>query len=430
MVEHAGSSGASRGFKTFVGISASVVLIALVVLNLRPAASRVNVRSGLDSSATTSSEAAPGTIKSTAMLVNASSGLEDLQSGQVTPMQKPGNFLGYSYPIAVYAPDGGSLFYSSLSAARAVDAYKSPSGQGLNAGDVVGRPSIRVRDLQTGADTLFADGAFSMAVSATGAVAYVRASDPDYRVGSPYVGDVVVQSSPTAKPEVWSTEPGLYEVVAWAKGRLFVDHQIPGGSEAGVELLFSAPGSFSTLDGGVVALSGDGTTALMNAAAPDGESNQLRVMDVATGKAAGPPIAMGSIVTVGGASWVDDTVVVWGTTPESPALFVLSATRSDTGYAFTLKDSFALHGVTVPHDAWMASDARTVVAIADPPIRTPFGQRPEVRSRLLVQCDATNQACTYTPLPDKTNTQTGRAHNASRPLGADVASPDLAVEAR
>ena len=435
MNKREGSSGAGRLFKIVVGVGALVAAISLMIFNLGPHEHLVSVRSDVQNpSDTTLVEPATssGATVSHAVLVNASSGLEDLQTDHTTPLVKPGSIFGYSYPEAVYAPDGKSLYYNSLSAARSFDGTKSPSAQGLVVGDVIGRPSIRMLDLQTGADTLYADGASTVAVNSSGAVAYVRETNADYRYGTPSLGDVVVQRSPDSKPEVWSAEPGQYEVVAWgADDRLFVDHQVPDGTEAGVQLLYDAPGSSRVLKGGVVALSGDGTTALMNAL------SQRRRKQPTPGDECGDWASRPDRLS----TWRRSTPSVvppgWAIRSSFGAQLQIrphySCSRraaSDGATSLALKSAVPLQGVTVPQDAWMAGDGQTLIAIANPPVHTTMGQAPDVHSRLLVQCDSAEPACSYNPLPDHTDSQTGRAHNPSRPLAASDAEVPLSVEAR
>jgi len=84
-----------------------------------------------------------------------------------------GGLMGWVSPVAVPSPDGQTVAYNTFSYLIPVEPEKSWSQQGVHPGDAVGTPSIHLVDLTTGKDTVLANGAFSLAWRADGAVAYM-----------------------------------------------------------------------------------------------------------------------------------------------------------------------------------------------------------------------------------------------------------------
>ena len=115
-----------------------------------------------------------------------------LAAAPVTPL------AGWLTPVAVPSPDGRFVAYNTWRELREDDPALSWEDQGISAGDPLARPSIRLRDLQTGTDSAYVVGAFSLAWREDGAIAYFKGADRDYRAGVRYVGDVFVRDSVNA----------------------------------------------------------------------------------------------------------------------------------------------------------------------------------------------------------------------------------------
>ena len=84
-------------------------------------------------------------------------GVAKLASPPVTPL------AGWLTPAAVPSPDGRYLVYNTWQELRADDPGLSWSDQGIEPGDPLATPSLRVYDTTTGSDDVLARGAFSVA---------------------------------------------------------------------------------------------------------------------------------------------------------------------------------------------------------------------------------------------------------------------------
>src|SRR5256886_3738222 len=113
---------------------------------------------------------------------------------------------GWIAPVAVPTVGGGQLVYSTWHELRHQDPGLSWSKQGIHSGDALGTPTLWLHDFASGRDTAIDANYFSAAVRSDGAIAYVRGTDVS-RAFTTYTGDVVVRSSMSARPVVWSTEP-------------------------------------------------------------------------------------------------------------------------------------------------------------------------------------------------------------------------------
>lgn len=115
------------------------------------------------------------------------------------------------------APVNASLF-----ATLAPAAVPGPPGSGLLAYNSWRgrRPILRVRDLQTDADRVLDDGAFSIAWRRDGALGYTKAVTPTLRSPARSPRHIVVRESLESRPVRWTSEPGRYVVAAWAGNRL------------------------------------------------------------------------------------------------------------------------------------------------------------------------------------------------------------------
>lgn len=218
---------------------------------------------------------------------------------------------GWLSPVAVVSPDGRQIVYSAWRELREDDPQRSWSEQGIERADPLARPSLRLHDLATGADSVLADGAFSAAWRSDGALAYVRGVRPEYRAWERYVGDLVVRDAPRGRDVRWSDLADRYVAAAWA-GETLLAYRVRPGERLDL-LAFDGPGRPRLLgnDTSLVAVSPDGTEA----AVADGSAipGALRIVDVRTGDERAR-LALGDehtrpLTWVGYAgSWKDDLV--------------------------------------------------------------------------------------------------------------------------
>jgi hypothetical protein len=200
-----------------------------------------------------------------------------LAAPPVTPL------AGWLTPAGVPSPDGRYLAYNTWRELRHDDPQLSWSDQGIEPGDRLATPSVRVFDTEDDSDELLEDGAFSLAWRSDGAVAYFRGAERDYRAAVSYVGDVVVRASLDAKPEVWSPTRGRYIVVAWAGDRLVAYREHAG--EALDVVVFEGPGRMRVIapDSALVALSPDGQQAFVEQGPAQGRPS-VGVVELASGE--------------------------------------------------------------------------------------------------------------------------------------------------
>jgi hypothetical protein len=185
-------------------------------------------------------------------------------------------------PAAVPSTDSRYLAYNVWDELRPDDPALSWSDQGIEPGDALAAPSIRLYDTSSATDEVLAEGAFSLAWRSDGALAYFKGAEHNYRAGVPYVGDVVVRASVEAPPEVWSSEPARYVVAAWAGRRLVAYRE--GEGEALDVVVFDGPGRMRVLapDSALVAISPDGQSAFLERGPADGRP-EVRVVDAGQG---------------------------------------------------------------------------------------------------------------------------------------------------
>jgi hypothetical protein len=188
---------------------------------------------------------------------------------------------GWLTPAGVPSPDGRLLAYNSWKELRRDDPALSWSDQGIEPGDPLATPSIRLYEKASGDDAVLEDGAFSLAWRADGALAYFKGAERDYRAGVPYAGDVFVRSTTDAQPVKWSSERARYVVVGWA-GRTLIAYREREG-EALDLVAFDEPGRMRILapDAGLVAISPDGRQAFVEQGPAQGRPN-VRILDVAS----------------------------------------------------------------------------------------------------------------------------------------------------
>ena len=330
------------------------------------------------------------------------------RGGGALAAQPMGGLMGWLAPVAVPSADGRAIAYSTWRDLRPDDPQKSWAQQGIEPGDALAVPSLRLYDLTTRADTLVAEGAFSAAWRADGALAYVRGSPPEYRAGERYLGDIVVRG-PAGGTTVWSLEADRYVVAAWA-GQTLIAYRVREGEHLDLVAL-DGPGRHRELAGDthLVAVSPDGKEAFVT----DGSAlpGTVRVIDVATGReraALALASVSGAPVTwVGYAgSWTGDLV----------------AARSDAGLAvFRVGEEIRLErllqldpeqnpgGVIEPR--FVGGSARVVA-------RTSIASGPEAprddAASVLLDCDVAAARCGRTePLPARAWLRF--AYNPSRP---------------
>ena len=189
---------------------------------------------------------------------------------------------GWLTPAAVPSPDGRYVAYNAWRVIREDDPALSWQDQGIAAGDRLATPSIRLHDFRTGADEPYVKGGFSLAWRSDGAVAYFKGAERDYRAGVRYVGRVVVRDSAEGKERAWTTAVDRYIVAGWAGPTLLVYREREG--EALDVLALDGPGKARLLaaDAGLVAISPDGTEALVEHGPVNGPP-RMQLLAVASG---------------------------------------------------------------------------------------------------------------------------------------------------
>ena len=187
---------------------------------------------------------------------------------------------GWLTPAGAPSPDGRYLAYNAWKQLRRDDPALSWADQGIEPGDRLATPSIRLYESASGEDVLLEDGAFSLAWRADGALAYFKGAERDYRAGISYIGDVFVRQTPVAQPVKWSPGRARYVVVGWAGDTLIGYREREG--EALDVVAFDEPGRMRILarDSGLVAISPDGHRAFVEQGPAQGRPN-VRILDIA-----------------------------------------------------------------------------------------------------------------------------------------------------
>jgi hypothetical protein len=206
-------------------------------------------------------------------------------AGRVVTLAAPASapLVGSLGAVAVPSRDGGELAYNTWLWAKPVDWQQSLGSQGIETGDVLGTPTLRVRDLRAGSDRALEPGTFSAAWRSDGALAYVRGVTASYLANTPYLRDVVVRAGAAARPVVWSAAPGRFVVIGWAGRSLIVAEQQPGGSPNLV--LFTGPHESRPLamNASFVAVSPNGSAVLVAESYADSAVPALRELSVTDG---------------------------------------------------------------------------------------------------------------------------------------------------
>lgn len=317
---------------------------------------------------------------------------------------------GWITPVAVPTADGGQLVYSTWQELRHEDPTLSWSKQGIQPGDALGRPTLWIHDFGSGRDKVIDTNSFSAAVRADGAIAYVRGTDV-YRAFTNYTGNIVVRSSASAQPVVWSTEPAEYVAAAWA-GSTLLAYRIDKGEQLDV-LAFDGPGKQRLLlaDANLVAVSPDGAQAfLANEADIPGS---VSVVNIADGTIAETldlgSLNQGILWSAYGGSWSGDLVAA----PTNTGIAVFDVATGAISLRQLLKNdpnTFA-NGIIEPQ---FSGDTEHIIARGDAaPEKTTTAADEDSTTPL--ECDLVTAACVAGPA------EPGRdwlhpAYNPSRPL--------------
>jgi hypothetical protein len=348
-------------------------------------------------------------------------GLFDLETGDEEPLTDVYQVI-YDETVAysTIGPGGDQLFYTSYLEGGPWPGGEPPAGM---ESAVYRRTGIRVRDLSDGSDQLLADGARSVAVSPSGRIAFARGTEPDDGGGvTHYWSDVMVQGSVDAEPQVWNSEPGEYLVRAWAGDRLIAARWNPTVVADDV-VVFDGPGRLRVLatQAVLLALSPDGSTALVDQGDDKGNPHALLLVDVATGVTrtvgVGDPEARRWSLF---ASWVDDTLVVSKYFSASIETSVYRVTSTDEGPTPVLEKTIPSEvDAMLAHGTWLAGDAQSFTTQFTPRSSADPGPDPVQ----LLTCTIATGDCEVVDVPLGGEVAV-RLSNPSRPL-----PPGLPVEA-
>lgn len=291
--------------------------------------------------------------------------------------------VGPLAPVAVPSPDGQIVAYNSWAETRPLDPGLSLSKQGVQPGEPVGTPSVRLYDEATGRDSLVERGSYSPAWRSDGALAYARALSPAFRPGEPYQTEVVVRGA-TGKHEVtWTTTPARYVVYGWA-GEHLVVYRL-GDDEQVETLVLDGPGRVRSLGAGsIIAVSPAGNEVL--ALGPDNATVRLlRIADGAELASLDREAAAASYDWLAySGSWVGDTVVASG----SPGFVVFRVAGNGISVDQVLKLDPAVVPAGVQEPTFDDARGDTVTATAEVP---PTAGQPA--QAMFVDCDRTTLAC-------------------------------------
>jgi hypothetical protein len=256
-------------------------------------------------------------------------------------------------PAAVPSPDGRYVAYNTWRPLRPDDPARSWEEQGIERGDALAAPELRLRDLATGRDSVLADGAYSVAWRRDGALAYARGVERVYRALRRYETELVVRAAPDAPEVTWSAAPGRYVAVAWA-GTHLLAYRLSEGEHVDT-LVFDEPGRERVLVAGgtLVALSPDGSKAFVEEGAESGRP-RVRVLDIASGETVAAA-AVDSAVGYAG-DWHSDLVVA----PAGRALRVFRIGPTD----IAVEDEVRLPAFPI-EPRFADAEGRRVIASAD-----------------------------------------------------------------
>jgi hypothetical protein len=339
-------------------------------------------------------------------------GLLDLATGTVDGAAPTGWDLTNRPFKGVPGPGGELVYYSSQAGPD------EPGGDGTSS-----RPEIRVRNRSEGTDEQLVEGSTSFAVSATGRIAYNRATDPDQPpdMEGRSVNEVVVQDSVTAEPTTWSAEPSDYRVWAWAGDRLLVQHlNEPAENDL---LVFDGAGTSRVLVAGawLLGLSPDGSTALVHQHSPPIDlGSSVLLVDIASGAAR--PVDLGGLVIEDyetAVSWVGDTLVMTrNLTDESTnQLLIFAVGSGPDGPTLQFERAVPVGPAgAFAHDVWLDDDGSTFRVLVARYYDLSMGGEPRALPYRIDTCDATGTTCEQRELPLTTDDTVTRLRNPSRPL--------------
>lgn len=209
-------------------------------------------------------------------------------------------------PEVVPTFDGSAVYYTMWESWEGLD--------GLEPGEIGGVPVIRRVEVATGADEVFRRGSYAAAVSVDGRVGYVEDLDGAYRYSVPNPTRVRVALPDGSADQVWSTGDDLrYVTVGWAGGALLAYQVLEG--EYPVTFAFYGPGESRLLsDGGVVvAISPDGSKALLVEPGAIADKTHFVVVDPTDGSvlaSADFSTPLGPVQGTYAGDWVGDRIVV------------------------------------------------------------------------------------------------------------------------
>ena len=295
-------------------------------------------------------------------------------------------------PVAAASSDGSFVVYSSWRQLARIQ--PDARAQGLDAGQPVGIPSIRLFDLRSGQDALLASGAASPAVSTSGAIAYLAGDTPTVRQNVDYIGRIVVADSRDSKPSVWTSSSARYLPYAWARGTLLVHRGVPD-SEGADLYAFTGPDEARLLapDAFAIAVSPDGDEVLASVGIrtleliriSNGAIEDTLSLDI--GSADGPHAVMYA------GSWQGDRIVA----NSDRGLLVLN-TRGGLHVESTFTTPVLPHGINEP----VLLDDTRVQGWADvgKSQATPGGSGEQGYDNALVDCDLATESCAVGRLND------------------------------
>lgn len=295
------------------------------------------------------------------------------RSNVVLPVAASAPLVGNLGPVAAPSRDRQHVAYNTWRWAKPIDWQRPLGAQGIDTGDPLGRPQLRVLDLLHGTDTALEPGSFSVAWRADGAIAYVRASPPDYRANTPFDVDVVVRARLEAAPAVWSKTAGPYLVEGWAGRSLVVRRAAPGGR--GDLVAFDGAGTERLLaqDADLIAISPSGSEIVVSEGAAESLAPTVRLLAVRDGSEEArldltgiiDPVTRSPLTDVLGiGSWHGDRVVA--ASSSGLVVFRVSGGRISAEQVLHV-DSASSPGGGFYEPRFADPNARTIVAWGDLP---------------------------------------------------------------
>jgi hypothetical protein len=306
--------------------------------------------------------------------------------------------VGGDGPVASASPrDPATVAYGTWAWTRAVDWSRAFAEQGIETGDALGMPTLRVHDTASGGERSLEPGSFGAVWRSDGALAYVVGDPAAYRANEPYLTRLVVRAEVDAPAHAWTSRPDRYRAVGWAGDRLVVVRDFPGEAPD-VEVL-DGPGRERVLaaHAAALAISPDGDRLLVSVGEPATASAALSLRDVASGREiaslalaeiADPVDARAVRWISAPASWVGDRVLA--ATDTGLVVLRVGADRLSVEQVLHVDlDRFTTGSIYEPR--FRDADTREIVWWAD----VPRG-RAEPRSAQFV-CDRYTLACTRGP---------------------------------